>query len=749
MILDKKQSGKEAKGMIKRRIKDFTLDYGEHKGLECTAPCSLYSVLRAKGIITDPYFADNASALRSLSDKGCTFNARFSLPLGSSVMQNQLLRLHGIDTLARISLNGAVIGTADNMHRTYTFDVRGVAVDGENFLTVELFPPTSRDGIAKAAYMLGGELSAGLPDMGIFRAVELIAFEHKMIENVVVHQRHEDGAVNLDLTLVTLGEDDMSRAVATLISPAGNVYYGGFAGGRGLITVKEPNLWWPNGLGPQNLYKLSVNLYSDTEIEDSFEMRIGLRTVEPSDDGCGLTVNGVRILTLGALYAPEDCILPAITKERTRRLLSDAKRANINTLEILPDGNFPADHFYDLCDELGILLWQNLPRDLVAILSERTEDCLSAIGDNLSRIAHHPSLAVVLQDKWEEPREGDTDTSDVSRGIPTLVRTLLPDTLILDPVSDSRGMPLPIGEGLESMPSAKTVSSMTSPEDANLFSASVESHIGRSGAAIDMLAHIAESYRYPCTVDELCYISQLAAAQHVGAQAEIVRRERSAHCGLVLDRLNDCWPSISTAAIDYHGRWKAMHYATKKFYSPVLVSARVDGTRVTFSISNEAKLPFDGSFTYSVVSADNSVIFKDSFPLKVDAMVATDVFNCDLASIIFGHEREYILVYSISGGAESSGKLLFTSPKKLALKKPSISVNIIGGGTSFSATVTSDALALGVFIDFVGVDATLEDNFFDICDRSPRRISITTSSITTSAELAEGLRVRTVYDIGR
>lgn len=735
--------------MIKRKIKEFTLDYGDNTGLECTVPCSLYSVLHAHGIIDDPYFASNAAVLRALSDKGCTFSARFSLPLGVSVMQNQLLRLRGVDTLASVSLNGIHLGTTDNMHRSYTFDVKGVAVDGENLLTVEFSSPTSREGIAKAAYMLGGELSAALPDMGIFRSVELVAFEHKMIDGVVVHQRHEGGAVSLELSLRTLGEDDMSRAVATLISPAGNVYYGGFAGGKGLITVKEPNLWWPNGLGPQNLYKLSVNLYSDSQIEDSYEMRIGLRTLALSEDGCGLVVNGVRFLTMGALYAPEDCILPNITKERTRRLLSDAKRANINTLEILPDGHFPPDHFYDLCDELGIVLWQNLPRDLVGILSADGDGCLAALESNLGRIAQHPSLAVVLQDKWEEGSEDNGEADDAAYSIPALVRRILPDALILDPVGDERSMPALIGDGMETMPSSKTVATITAPEDANLFVPALESHIGKRDAAIRMLSHISESYRYPYTMEDLCYASQLAAAQNISGSAQIVRRERSAHSGLIFDRLNDCWPSVSTSSIDYLGRWKALHYAAKKFFAPVLVSARADGTRVTFSISNEAKIPFDGSFSYSVVSTDNTVIFKDSFPIKVDALVATDVFNCDLTSVVSGHEEEYILVYSISGGAESSGKLLFTSVKNLALKSANVSVNIVGGGTSFSATVTSDALALGVFIDFVGVDAVLDDNFFDICDRAPRRISISTSTITTAADLTEMLRVRTVYDIGR
>lgn len=704
--------------MIKRKITDFHMDFRGRTGISCTVPCSLCSVLAQNGFIPDPLRSGNAARLPSVYDTYCTFTSRFSLPLGTCVHQNQVLRLSGVGGKCTVMLNGVRLGSTSNVNEVYSFDIGGTAVDGDNTLVLEFAAPESvgDDGVGFGASL------APFGDAGVFRGVEIVAFDHKVIDSVQVKQRHSEGAVELELVLNTVGDDDMSRAVATLVSPAGNVYYCGFAGGNGIITVREPNLWWPNGLGPQNLYKLSVNLYSESEIEDSLEMRIGLRTITKSEDGATLCINGVSYLSMGAIYGHESGRLFAYSKEKMRKLLADAKRAGINTLCLTDGDSLPSHRFYDLCDEMGFVVWQGMPMAM----------CVDTSVGELIKLGAHASLGVLL---GERARGADMLTDAFADIVH--MRTL-----------EAAQMRI-VGSGREALPPCATLADMMCEDDMNLFSPTMESYMTDGNAAVGMLGNISYSYRLPQSTGELCYASELATARLTRADVEVYRRHRGEICGVVFDRLNDTRPAVSTASLDYDGRWKALHYMAKRFYAPITISAENDGTRVKFFISNESKNAFDGSFTYSVVSMDNTAIFKDQFNISTDPMSSVQIFTCDLTSLVGGRESEFVLTYSVSGGAESCGMLSFVDLKRLALVRPRFEANIVGAGTSFTLTLSSDALALGVYVDFAGADVTVEDNFFDITERAPRRISLSTSSITTAAELSERMCICSAYDIGR
>lgn len=704
--------------MIKRKITDFHMDFRGRTGISCAVPCSLCSVLAKNGFIPDPFRGDNAARLPSVYDTYCTFTSRFSLPLGTCVHQNQLLRLRGVGGKCTVLLNGVRLGSTANINEVYSFDIGGTAVDGDNTLVLEFAAPES---VGVGGVGFGASL-APFCDVGVFRDVEIVAFDHKMIDSVQVKQRHTEGAVELELVLNTVGDDDMSRAVATLVSPAGNVYYCGFAGGNGIITVREPNLWWPNGLGPQNLYKLSVNLYSESEIEDSLEMRIGLRTITKAEDGATLCINGVSYLSMGAIYDHESGVLFAYSKDKMRKLLADAKRAGINTLCLNDGDSLPPHGFYDLCDEMGFVVWQGMPMGM----------CIDTSVGELIKLGAHASLGVLL---GERARGADMLTDAFADVVH--IRSL-----------DAAQMRI-VGCGRDALPPYATLTNMMREDDMNLFSPAMECHMSDGDAAVRMLGNISSSNRFPQTTGELCYASELATAQLTRAEIEGIRRRRGEICGVVFDRLNDTRPAVSTASVDYDGRWKALHYMAKRFYAPITVSAENDGTRVKFYISNESKNAFDGNFTYSVVSMDNTAIFKDRFNISVDPMSVAQIFTCDLTSLVSGRENEFVLAYSVDGGAESCGMLSFVDLKRLALVRPRFDAGIVGAGTSFTLTLSSDALALGVYIDFVGVDVAVEDNFFDITESAPRRISLSTPSITTASELSERMRICSAFDIGR
>ena len=808
--------------MIKQSIKSFTMNWGEYVGLSCTLPASMYSVLLEHKLIEDPFYRLNEKKYTDYSRKPTDFFAEFEVGEAVLRMKHVLLRMSRLDTVCNIYLNGKHLAYTENMHRTYVFDVKELLVKGANQLHISIQPPHDvidkrqaelrlpTDGnchpgaphLRKAFCMSGWDWAPTLPDMGIYGEVELVAFDRKIIDNIIVRQTHTEGAVQLELTLETLGEDDMSRAVATLVSPAGNVYYGGFSGGKSVINVKNPDLWWPNGLGAANLYKLSVNLYSESEIEDSREMRIGLRTLTVSRDKdevgeeFALTVNGVKFFSMGANYVPEDSLIARGSVERTRKLLKDCKNANFNTLRVWGGAYYPTDLFYDLCDEYGLVVWQDFMVACCNILmtDKFREEFEAEFYDNFRRIAHHASLGIVSGNNEmelflaEDPNGFGTDffkkhyLALYEELLPTLVAKHIPDTFYW-PASPSSGggfdnpndmtrgdchywamwVPgVPFEEcrntlprfcseyGYEALPSIKTVKTFAEEDDLNMYSPVMELHQKKPGGTLMITGYASRRYRYPNSLDELIYTSQLMQMEANRCLVENMRANRGVCMGSVYWQLNDCWPVASWASIDYFGRWKASHYGAKRMYAPVLVTATDDGTRVKFTLCNERLSAFDGSFSYAIMDSENKVIFKDSFGIAAEPMSARVIHNCDFADIVRNHEDEYYLAYSVSGGGFSSkGTLLFTKPKAFRYKKPTFKASVTGNGKSYVLTLQSDVYAGAVELDFESCDAIFEDNYFDITDNTPLRIAFTTKEVTNADTLNAELRIRSVYDIGR
>ncbi len=808
--------------MIKQEIKEFRMDYGDYTGLKASVPCSMYSVLLEHKLIDDPFYGENEAYLRALSDKDCSFSADFEVDAGVIAMKNHLLRFHSLDTLAEITLNGVRLGETSNMHRTYTFEVESYLKVGKNTLTVYFSSPTlemrrkqadhyvmsdynSLSGIAhlrKAYYMSGWDWAPTLPDMGILRKVELISFDHKIIENVKVRQIHSDDSVDLELELVTRGQDNSDKALATLVSPSGNIYYCGFIKDKGKLTVKSPLLWWPNGLGVQNLYKLTVTLYSDGEVEDTREMNVGLRTLTVCTDKdeygnqFAFTVNGQKFFSMGANYVPTDSLVARIKDSDIKNLLSDCAKANFNTVRVWGGAYYPPDSFYDACDELGLVVWQDF---MVAccnvwLNTENRENMISEFIDNFTRLAHHASLGIVSGNnemeqalvEWEgyDSPEVRRDYLELYENIlPELSREIVPDTFYWpaspssgggfdDPNGEERGdghywaswnngVPMEddrrhhfryLSEfGFESMPSMRTLEYFASKEDMNIFSPVMERHQKRPEGYMKMIRHIADNYRYPTSISEFSYTSQIMQADAMRISVEHMRRNRGRCMGTIYWQLNDCWPVSSWSSIDYFGRWKALHYAAKRFYSPILLSAHDEGTRVTFNVSNERSAPYSGRLNCYIIDKNNNLIYTYGKDVFVDAFSSLDVTTVDFEKWVSGHEREYYLAYYLTDGSSqlSKGTHLFTKPKSFSYAKPKISTSISGTDTSFSITVSSDVFTSRLFIDFEGVDCVLEDNYIDITDSSFVRINFKTLEPVSSETLRRRLKLTSVYDIGR
>ena len=735
--------------MVRQEIKKFHMDCGEHKGLECIAPCSLYSVLYERGIISDPSLSDDVRVLAGYSDGGCTFYADFEItPLVMS-MKNIRIRFEGLDTLCRIEINGKEIATTDNMHRTYDFEIKTKLELGKNSLKLTFSKPVLGPNLRKGLRAFGGAAIPELYDMGIFRKIEIVAFNHKIISSVKVKQTHTDNSVRLDLKINTIGYDELSRAVATLTSPAGNVYFCGFVGGEGSITISDPNLWWPNGLGMQNLYKLSVSLYSENDLEDTYEIKIGLRTVSMVSDenGSTLMINGTPMFVMGGEYMPEDVLVTRISEKKTRALLEDAKKANFNSILIHGSGYYPDDYFFNACDEFGLAVFAELPLENVDTEdnAQFADNVKSEICDNLTRIVHHASLSVIVgSERVRRLFANDEDAQNFVKSVADF------DGMhVFDVNGECKKCFTLVGHN--SLPTYDTILKFSKPENRNIGSRLFELHGADHGAVVNMLSGAYEEYPYANGMKELSYVMGLYSADASMREVQAARREKVRSLGVFMRRMNDIWPSLSPSAVDYYGGRKPLHYYEREFFAPVRISAVRVGTRVKFVVSNDMRQDYVGVFAYAIMNNKNQPVFRDSFPIRARASSNLEVHNVDLGSVISGHEEEYYISYSVSDKSSeaSKGTYLFTKTKRFNFLKPEYYVDIIGNGMEFVANVGADCFVKGVEISFDGEEVVLDKNYFDITGKATVRIHLTTPRMTTVEKLKRTIKIRSVYDLGR
>ena len=770
--------------------------------VNATVPGSVYHDLLTAGQIPDPFYRDNENEALKIMDNDFVYSRSFTVP--ASLLENDAVVLHcdGLDTLATVTVNGTVVGTAKNMHRTYEFDVKGVLRAGENTISVKFDSPTryikeayaqSRaDGssdamvgfplIRKAHCMFGWDWGPRLPDAGIWRDIRILGIRTARIRDVYVVQRHESGKVALEVSTHVTEITGSAPVAVKVTAPDGTVFTA--QGEHALIEIENPRLWWPNGLGEQPLYRVEVTLGDGL---DSWCKRIGLRTltVTRKKDAWGESfshcVNGVDVFAMGADYIPEDNLLPRVNPERTRRLLEDAKAANMNCIRVWGGGYYPEDYFYDTCDELGLLVWQDFMfACAVYNLTEDFEENIRAeFVDNIRRLRHHASLALwcgnnemeqfVAAGEWVSSLAQKADYIKMYEYIiPKILKEEDPQTFYwpaspssggsfdepqdpnrgdvhywdvwhgLKPFTDYRNYLFRyVSEfGFQSFPCMETIESFTAPEDRNVFSYVMEKHQRNASANGRIVSYLSQMYLYPGELTNLVYASQLLQAQAMQYGVEHWRRNRNdGHCmGAVVWQLNDCWPVASWASIDYYGRWKALHYYEKRFFAPVLISCHEEGilsqdTNVNaepfdlkktarLNVSNETLKPFTGKANWALRRPDASVIESGNFDVAVGPMSAVWMPEQD-----FSDRPTYDCYYSYelvdeAGSLVGEGSVLFCAPKHFHFADPQLEVSIQGD----EILVTAKAYARSVEL-MAGADTLLSDNYFDM-NAGTKRVKI-------------------------
>ncbi len=635
-----------------------------------TLPGDGITALHTAGLIPDPYFGRNEYDLRWISQTDWVIARDVVLD-----DTPQELVLEGLDTLAEVWLNGRRLAQFDNAFRTHRVALTGANV-GANRLELrfpELIPELNRrqdaqpfpvpyhqpncplpngNMIRKPQCDFGWDWNVALAPFGVWGRVALEA-PGPRLAGLVVDQRLVGPAVTLEVSAHLTGYQG-----AVMLSLCGQQVQAQADGGiaRFALTVEDAALWWPAGLGPQTLHDLTLTFGAGSETR-----RIGLRALDlvTESDAAGLgfkfRVNGHDTFARGANWIPADALHGRISRDGVRDLLQSAVDAHMNMIRVWGGGRYEPDWFYDLCDELGLMVWQDFmfachlyPADPGFLAEIEAE-----VRETVLRIGHHASLALWCGDNeligalgWFEESRRDRDRylvayDRLNRTVEAGLKAVAPKANWW-PSSPSPG-PLSFGDawhndasgdmhfwsvwhegrdfahyrdvrprfcsefGFQSYPSMEVVARFAAPEDWNIAAPVLESHQKNTGGNARIAETMFRYFRFPASFPDFVWLSQIQQGLAIKT-AVTAWRSLKPHCmGALYWQLNDTWPVCSWSSLDHGGGWKLMHHMAQGFYAPVTLVAVPTDTGFALRGVNDGRDATDLALEVFALSLDGAL----------------------------------------------------------------------------------------------------------------------------------------------
>src|SRR5580658_9825967 len=812
-------------------------------------PGVVHTDLLRNRLIPDPFDRDNEFRLQWIGLTDWEYQTVFQVDAAALGHDHVDLVFDGLDTLADVYLNEQTILHADNMFRHWRISAKPLLKPGPNTLRVifhsavekmlpyvktlpYVLPSISshnfgnEEDIAtapytrKAPYNYGWDWGPRFLTEGIWRPVRIETWDALRIENFHIHQQ----SVTSDLANLTAEvEIDADRPTTATLALAHDEMSGpqtadgtqtlqlnaGINHVSVPLLIAAPKLWYPVGYGAQNRYKFSAQVRIGRENAAHAETKTGLRSVElrrVADEwgkSFEFVVNGISVFAKGADVIPFDSFPNRVTPEIHRNILQSARDAHMNMVREWGGGYYESDDFYDICDELGIMVWQEfmfggdmIPDDVPFQENVRQE----AIDQNM-RLRDHPSIVVWCGknevetgwwhwgDRQELKASISPDTrdrvwqdyvvmfADILRSAvaqyadPTPYTPSSPSANFEEipdnqhngdmhywavwhqqaPAEDyTKQFPRFMSEyGFQSFPEMRTIRTFANqPGDFDIRSTVLQAHQKNKGGNERILTYMLREYREPKDFASFVYLSQVQQAEIIKIGAEHLRRQRPRTMGSLYWQLNDCWPVASWASIDYYGRWKALHYYARRFYDDVLVSPFLHDDKVDVYVVNDKLQALSGNVHVRLLDFDGKVLLDQTKDVQIPAQSSAIYFSVDRAALSAKNDpRKSFLAFDleVAGKRLSRNLIFFDVTHNLELPvAPKIESSLTKTDGGYSLTLRTAGLARNVYIALGDLDVQMSDNYFDLLPGGPVTISLKSSS--TLEQLKSALTITSLTE---
>lgn len=839
-----KQEVKDPNLMIEKELHEgWTFRQAEEGDwLQATVPGTVHTDLMANGVIDDPYYRLNELDVQWIDKTDWEYKTTFTADKNMLDRDRVQLDFKGLDTYADVFLNGEQILVADNMFREWQVDVKELLKNGENELRI-LFKSPVKTGLEKydangfvypgaendqaergqvedgkrvsiytrkAGYHYGWDWGPRLVTSGIWRPVSLKAWDEARIENLQIVQNEvseekatftavfEVEAEKRGKAVLTVKNDDTVLASAEIQLQEGIEKY------EVDFEIQSPKLWWTNGLGEAHLYNITGELQAG-ERKISEKTRIGVRTIElvREEDEHGTSfyfkLNGHPVFMKGANIIPNDMFIPRVTDENYRTMIETTKNSNMNMLRVWGGGIYEEDIFYDLCDENGILVWQDFmfacamfPNDEPFLENIRQE----AI-DNVKRLRNHPSIALwcgnnEILTAWNTwgwkgiaERQGEDVPEKVWQAYVDIFHKTLPEVVEeFDPSrsywgsSPSSGLgvqaDLVNGDehywgvwwgkepfetyathlarfmseyGFQSFPEMSTVKKYAEPEDYDIYSEVMKSHQRSSIGNETIEYYMLKEYKKPRDFASFLYVNHVLQAEGIKFGLEGHRRAMPFTMGSLYWQLNDVWPVASWSSTDYYQKWKALQYYVKKGFEQVLVSPYEDELKFKVGIVNDRLEQVNAQLVLKLMDFDGRVIWEAASLVEIPANSSRDYFNENKEEFLARKDTRNLLFSAelIEDGKSVSRNVFFFRPfKELNVPNPQVDHTIVKADNGFQIELKTDKLAKNVYLQIGDEEGFFTDNYFDMLPGEKITINLKTKIL--EEKLNELLTVRTLDD---
>lgn len=797
-----------------------------------TVPGDVHLDLLANKLIPDPYYRDNEAKLQWISDADWEYRTTLNVTPATLSHQHVDLVFDGLDTYAEVSLNGHLVLTADNMFRAWRVDAKPFLKSGANELMV-VFPALGKQAervaladkwhgqtpaadksyIRKAAYEYGWDWGPTFVTSGIWRAAHLETWDAARIESLYVRQREIAPSVaRIDAEVDVMASAAGNSTVTVAWEGGGKrheqkVQTALIAGHNHIVVpaeIADPALWYPAGYGLQPLYTFTAKVGND----DTATTRTGLRSVvlRRDKDQWGrsfeFVINGIPVFGKGADVIPFDSFPSRVTTAQYRRILQSARDANMNMIRHWGGGYYETDEFYAMCDELGIMVWQDFMfgNDWQPGTYSFREEVAREAEYQVTRLRNHPSIVIWCGNNETEESLGWAknkiyNTLDAkgqirvwqdylllfSDVLPRVVERLDPATPYwpsspsadyeddLAPSQTSGDMhdwsvwhgrvPFSTYEehhprfmteyGFQSFPEMKTIEAFTEPADrTGIFTPVMLAHQKNDEGNSIIHDYLLKDYTEPKDFPSFLYVSQVLQAEGIKIGAEHLRRERPRAMGSIYWQLNDCWPVASWASVDYYGRWKALQYYARRFYAPVLVSPHLeDGAAAVYIVSDRTSKA-SGQLRTRLMKFDGTMVSEKTVPVEIPALSSAVYQRMPMSDLVpNGTDAASVFLVTdltIDGQSVSQNMIYLVPTKQVQLPATTVQVDVQPASGGYTVRLSSPVLARDAYLSFGSLDVDASENYVDLLPKQPVEITLKTTALID--QLKQQLKVISLVD---